>query len=297
MLTLSSKGDLVHMPVVCGGLLAKKDYNKHCYRIGQSSPIGTLTRERVGAASVIINNGNRLWVTGGRTIYNLDQDTTDILDISADKESSDPHLVMTDSSIKLPRKMSYHCLEMLDSTTAILFGGSEKHYQSSLFNQSWTLDLGNYGSVEWEQRASMLEPRWKHSCGVLRVNEEGGRKLVVAAGGEVNYDGQITDTVDVLHIKGKSPGKNWQFGPSMLVALSNAVSMTTSDQLKLLVAGGITVREELSAMVFQFKCQDIDLCHWNQMDDSLYYPRDSMVGIVFPGFKKDPMPNSPGKLH
>ncbi len=297
MLTLSSKGDLVHMPVVCGGWLARTDYKKHCYRLGQSSPIGTLTRERVGAVSVVINNGNRLWVTGGRTIYDIDQDTTDILDISPDKESSDPHLVLTDSSIRLPRKISYHCLEMLDSTTAFLFGGSEKYYKASVLNRSWTLDLGNYESVEWEQRASMLEPRWKHSCGVLRVDEEGQRKLVVAAGGEVDYVGQITDTVDVLHIKGKSLSKSWQFGPSMKVALSSAVSVTTSDQLKLIVAGGITVREELSAMVFQFQCRDIDLCHWKQMDVSLYYPRDSMVGMVFPGLKKDQMPNSPGKLH
>ncbi len=86
---------------------------------------------------------------------------------------------------------------------------------------------------------------------------------MVAAGGEWDNHVQITDSVDVLHIKGGSLAKTWQRAPSMPVALSNAASVTTSDQARLLVAGGILEdRQECSAALLEFKCigLEVDNC-------------------------------------
>ncbi len=279
---------LTPVPLICGGRLAKDEsYNRRCYGLGQGIPsrIGTLSRERVGAASLVINNGSTLWMTGGSNVYGDDQDTTDLLtiDIDIDIDGSDNLYLKTANGPKLPRRISYHCLERV-GTTAILFGGSDTIHPTPIMGQVWTWDLSMESGSEhdgfWQERASMLHARRKHICGVLRSEE--GRQLIIAAGGELD-DSAITDTVDLLIVKGEALNKGWQPGPTLPMPLRSAVSVTTASGDQMLVSGGITNKQEYSVTVLRLQCQTDQSCQWRELEIKLHYGRASMVGIVLSG--------------
>ncbi len=146
-------------PIICGGIMGRssnndEEYSRDCYRLRNpmTAVVATLTTERVGAASVVVRNGTTLWVTGGHNIYGYDQDSTDILgQVSAGSDPAD--MVMTTApGVKLPRRMSHHCLVMLlgsmSSSSVILFGGSggsdgSKDWSPPPTGMAWTMDLND----------------------------------------------------------------------------------------------------------------------------------------------------------
>ncbi len=123
------------LPLICGGL-SMTGPNDKCYswQVLAAMPpsvvveVGVMRELRSGAASVAILHGQVLWITGG--VYHQVTDTTEWIDVltvlsaidNPDNADNKPESTLSEG-ILLPEPMAYHCLEMVNSDTAILIGG------------------------------------------------------------------------------------------------------------------------------------------------------------------------------
>ncbi len=53
------------VPLVCGGHLNDSEASNECLIVGDAKPVAYLKEKRFNAASVIVNHGTTLWLTGG----------------------------------------------------------------------------------------------------------------------------------------------------------------------------------------------------------------------------------------
>ncbi len=294
------------VPVFCGGNWNYALASRVCYRLGAAfeDPIGVLIQERSQAASVSINNGSTLWVTGGEyqefnglEYFSNPLDTTEYLDvIYEDKDKVGLDLELDSMSListlgpRLPTMMRGHCLEMISDKLVILYGG---YNYAQEFSKAWTFDLdkqNNPDGEDWVEIASMSLARDRHSCGVLRdALSPKERKIVVAAGGcaggGAHFGLVIRDSVELLHANGEVLALKWATGPQMPEPLCGAASATIKDGTRLFVVGGVTdftvFPEEKSNSVYYLQCR-LTLCEWTTVDLELLSPRSGAVAMIVP---------------
>ena len=91
---------------------------------------GQLNRKRIGAASLLLNNGKMLWVTGGTyQQYSIAVESYDTEFLSVDSKkagtcSTDGGEFPTNGAgPNLPESLIYHCLEKVGPSVAIIIGG------------------------------------------------------------------------------------------------------------------------------------------------------------------------------
>ncbi len=252
-----------------------RDSGSQCYRLGSSMPVGTLLTGRVASAGVVIRNGTALWMAGGYNFQWEDQDTSEIIEVSNEKQSL---LAESTEFVKLPRPMSYHCLEMIDDKLAILFGGEEFGHSSPIIRDSWIMDLDS-PSFGWTLSPSLNIARKDHMGGsVIVIGSD--QRVVIAAGGRVSsgQGGQFTNSVELLVV-----GLDWELGPILPMTLAMAASSTTSDKTRLFVSGGLSAITEESLAVLSFSCQQSDGgfdCAWTKHDFELMKRREYGVSFI-----------------
>jgi hypothetical protein len=73
----------------------------------------TLTQPRKLGASVVINGGTTLWITGGQLVGNKVTNLTEFVELNGTRNGPD-----------MPLALNIHCLVSLNDTTVILIGGN-----------------------------------------------------------------------------------------------------------------------------------------------------------------------------
>ena len=293
-------------PVICGGYHTDDIYTgtSYCYTIQDSddNPIGSMSTKRCNLASVAINDGSTLWVTGGRKCagYYANMnclDSTDYLDVTSGVANDIASSVTLTTRVgpRLPRKMAGHCLEMISDTLAIVFGGDDG--DKLIFTNSWTFDLDRRSNPteEWVERASMSTARNGHSCGVLRGAGPEDRRIVVAVGGRAYRaidEFFLTDTVELLYTNGPVFAPKWQLGPSFPVPIDEAASATTSGGTRMFVAGGVTDwtfqldgSVQASSSVYYLQCPFL-VCEWKTVELEPLNARIRGLAMIVPLLNK-----------
>jgi hypothetical protein len=161
-------------PLVCGGGYPGTNVCHVVNKPGQSSE---MLEERRYSASLTLNSSH-LWVTGGQN-GNGRLQTSEFVSIGQ------PSVQGPD----LPYAVQGHCLVGLNSSTALLCGGSNN---GGFLNECHYMDLEDHS---WSQGPSMMTKRRSHSCGIFKSAAHQGRNIVIAAGG---YNGADLDSVEFL---------------------------------------------------------------------------------------------------
>ncbi len=294
VLETKGSGDVI---VVCGGQF-KHETNYKCYHISKEnsylpSVVGLLQEKRLYAASTVVLNGSALWVTGGYSDGNPSK-TTELITASMVLDSINDEDKTLSTGIPLPEPLMGHCLENINSKTAILYGGNMlKEDGASVFvKYAWTINNIDKMPSEENDYWTRIEPmaffHHFHSCGVIRAdigNSSSSRKFVVAAGGNAG-EKNVVDTVELLPVDetGDVSGK-WFLGPRLPTKLTRASSATTKDKDILFVAGGwINFFSEdnitRSYVIYSLKC--IGFCFWTIEEPELTFERVSSVALVIP---------------
>ncbi len=289
------------VPIMCGGIDEIGETLVDCYSLIQVNrkPIVRMTTDRSDAASVVVRNGTVLWVTGGHSIHYSGLDSTDWIYHDALSDALEAK-----EGPRLAQKTFHHCIQMMDSRTAILYGG----YKA--IPNSWTIDIsedsisGSQSTADnnrWIPGPSMKTGRHSHVCGVVRDSVT-GNKIVVAAGGR-DYEDIITDQVELIFIDSDNvfdsvisdednhfaPAlSDWLHGPQLPFTLSQASSATTHHQTKLFVAGGKSadfarIPSGISKFILTFHCANLE-CKWTKQCLELRSRRSSPVAYVLPPF-------------
>jgi hypothetical protein len=136
-----------------------------------------MLEERGFSASLTLNSSH-LWVTGGWN-GNAYLQTSEFVSIGQ------PSVQGPD----LPYAVDGHCLVGVNSSTALLCGGSNN---DQYFNECHYMDWEDHS---WSQGPSMMAKREEHSCGIFKSAAHQGRNIVIAAGG---FNGADLDSVEFL---------------------------------------------------------------------------------------------------
>jgi hypothetical protein len=161
-------------PLVCGGY---PDTNV-CHVVNQPGQSSEMLEERYNSASLTLNSSH-LWVTGGYN-GNARLQTSEFVSIGQ------PSVQGPD----LPYAVTRHCLVGVNSSTALLCGGSNN---GGILNECHYMDLVDHS---WSQGPSMMTKRRDHSCGIFKSAAHQGRNIVIAAGSY--YDDYDLDSVEML---------------------------------------------------------------------------------------------------
>ena len=144
----------------------------------------SLTHEANFAASVVMNNAEFLWITGG---YN-----------SSVTFQSKTQLVFSNGSIlagpEMPKKLANHCIVALSGTTALIIGGRDEEHNYS--NKTFLYD---FESKEWSNGSELAIERYRHACAVCK-NDVNNELMIFVIGGYNKRDGDL-DSVEMALIK------------------------------------------------------------------------------------------------
>ncbi len=263
-------GVLVHQGtfhiVVCSGKdKVSNDDNDLCYSLSDPHKqlSGQMKPSRIGAASLVIDDGKTLWVTGG---HNSDRPSpgTNYVQVSSSTE------FRSRDGRNLPVMKWNHCLGKVGKNIAILIGG--KGLAVPVEHMTWSV---NVSTMDWRQQMPLTTGRSKHACGVLKDLSVTDKIIVIAAGGETS-DGTLTDSVELMFSDGEDylhsvPHSNWEIGPNIPVAVSDPTSIVTADQRKLFLLGVATnalLGQSLIAVVYKLHCSDLQ-CQWTKLDHEM----------------------------
>jgi hypothetical protein len=172
---LLNQGD----PLVCGGDISIYPYTNVCYVVNQPGQSSEMLEERGYSASLTLNSSH-LWITGGYGYYNGWLKTSEFVSIGQ------PSVKGPD----LPYAVNGHCLVGVNSSTALLCGGTGQFY----FKECYYMELEDHS---WSQGPSMMTKRVSHSCGIFKSAAHQGRNIVIAAGGFNQYDDSL-DSVEFM---------------------------------------------------------------------------------------------------
>ncbi len=268
--------------------------------------VGVMREMRNGAASIAIVNGTTLWVTGGH--FSTAKDTTEW--ISTPLMVSDGQPTMLQQGPQLPKKMTFHCLERINTKTAILFGGDQWVENVPGLQDTWTINgldspdfirsAGGETASSWTLGPPMKHGRTAHGCGVvLAQGSNTRRKFVVAAGGEDVLYSESTPSfatkkdVELLRVEEDEDGNvidisdAWEEGPPLATTLAYMASATTEDQSILFLVGGLVSETPLSYYsnyIWSLRCIT-DVCWWRlEATERLLIARDKAVAMILPPF-------------
>ncbi len=267
--------------VVCGGRNwdNEKIINAMCYSLSDpnSEVSGRLSTPRQGSASLVIDSGTTLWITGGA-------DTENSLRISEYLQLDEVSQTLTSFNQRqtLPRSRQQHCLEKIGDSIAILAGGTFEliiyDYQTNIDYLTWTV---NVTKMDWREQMPLKIGRVDHSCGVIKEQDT---IIMVVAGGQT-VDGSLTTSVELLMADSEAEFHNsyhlWEFGPSLPEPLVQSASVTSPDQAKLFLIGGKTTASGTTS-VFELYCLSDLQCHWTKVDLELIVPSSNGLAFMLP---------------
>ncbi len=261
--------------VACGGpVLDSLEESKKCRVLNDQDvkQSGSMKSSRSGAASLVMDHGQTVWITGGFSENEDPIDTTEFVVMSNQNFQS------LDYGPALPIPLKYHCLAEVGPGSAVLIGGVNQHGHYSPLTYSIRLD-----TLVWREESRLLLGRAQHVCGVLEDSSKSGSKIIVAVGGDIS-DMSMTATVEILMVHNDTLISDWQDGPLHPTLMSNAASTVTADKSKLIVVGGIRHNDysQASTDIFLLECISIPQCHWWKMHQELQKDSAKGFGLLLP---------------
>ncbi len=270
------------MVVICGGQVIGTEgaENADCFSLHDQST-SSLSMPRVGAASLAIDGGRSLWVTGGisETSSAGDLFPTEIVAHQQDASSQAGALMPIHT-------LSHHCLEKINANTALLIGGENQY--TGVDAMTWFYELST--TAKSTVGPPLIQARSRHACGVLRdkaMPDTFVRKIVVVAGGKVGDD-TLTDSVEILILDDNHSPPSWELSAEpMLAKIGNAASATTSDQLQMFVIGGtesLSNFDEESTSIFVLQCSGGACNHWTRLQFEMRIPVAQGLAFMIESF-------------
>jgi hypothetical protein len=161
-------------PLLCGGW-TKNGYLDGCYTISATKveQIATLSKPRVGAASVFINE-TTFWLTGGHIQpNNVLQESSEFIQLGGETTS-------VKDGQDLPLKLALHCMLLLNDTTIIVIGGMTVNWTP--VDITYYLDIQQI-DAQWVQGPSLQEKKHSQACGIFTSNFHNNQRTLVVTGG------------------------------------------------------------------------------------------------------------------
>ena len=259
--------------LVCGGD-GSNGISDNCYSLGESAEarlVTQMTTPRTGAASLVINNGSTLWVTGGWS--GLERlDSTEFITLESIEKIHDER--------SLPMKLSHHCLVRINVSHVMIIGGHG--IQPEAEQGSWYLsgmDVMDSNSP-WIPGPSLIGSNGlgNHVCGVI-VDAVLEKTFVLVAGGSKN---SYTGTFRVQYLGLDSDA--WTLQESALNRVTSAASSIVSPDLSsFIIIGGFFEPTKEPFYQTLSRCQMIGgSCHCQIMEQELQTPRAFAVAILIP---------------
>ncbi len=271
---------------ICGG----QDNNGHsgdCYSLSETNYSGFMIHPRAGSASLSIDNGRRLWVTGGfEKSWKPNEEGEDVYENRLHFTSEIVHLEPDNQIESCPGPqlpisgLKYHCLEQLGQNVAILNGGQV--YNLPLKSRrSWSF---NFDTLVWTEMMTMATGRSNHVCAILQDLEDPGLKIVIAAGGYTFREDAVTNSTELLIVKAGKIGSHWQPGPDMPLAIRDAASVTTVNGQTLFVAvgnSGTGNQDQVLPSIYYIQCTNLE-CQWQVSTEALKRPSSGGLAMMLP---------------
>ncbi len=282
--------------IICGGRDTDDSTIENGFCFSHNDPniqrqfSGALSETRIGAASLIIDGGPLLWITGGKNSKHGSFSSTEIVQLVESQ-------FVSRAGPSLPRDLHHHCLEKIGPEVAILIGGLTSYQTTGdyivVYNHiSWSVNLE---TMAWTLQAQLTTPRQKHVCGVIRIAEgddSGDQVIIVAAGGDREWhDGSVVVQQSVEFLVWDSINEdgdslmysNWEAGPNLPLAVRDASSITTANQNRMYVVGGSTgAYNEVNFMqlsiILELSCPSMAACAWTNVYEM---DRPMSKGIMF----------------
>ena len=164
-------GGLVGNAIVSCGGYSTTSWTRHdkCYKLGTTTPVATMSKKRMYAASVVV--GNKLWITGGSDDTYVTIKSTEFVD---------PVTGTVEPGPDLPQETCWHCMVMINSSTAMLIGRFALRVPNPR-DRTWFYNFDNQ-ERGWIRGPDLNVRRFSLACGVLKDSGNEGKTLVVAAG-------------------------------------------------------------------------------------------------------------------
>ncbi len=284
------------IPLLCGGYYSTygDPANQFCYIPGgnYNENVTTLQEMRAYAASLTINNGETLWITGGyyeeefgyRRFYT--HDTTEFINVKEDQAGSLTFTVTPGPD--LPVEVYDHCLVQFDENTVFLMGGvknqrilGDDYYTT--FSETWVGFNMTSDSIDWLFWQHLSTERQAPACGMIKDSSISAW-ILIAAGGYTGSD-IVTNSVDIVFmITDNNDPQIFHAGPVLPTKLNEAETIVTPDSTKLLVIGGeisYYPNAAQSQNILQFQCWNLD-CSWQKLDQELAEPKSRGVALLLP---------------
>ncbi len=168
-------------PLICGGTDISENVRQDCYNPEDPflsfDNVIVMSIARSGAASIVVNGGTKLWITGGGDAFIDVYDSTEYITPGSDPASS--------PGPSLPKPLERHCMVQLEDGTAIVIGGRDDW---SYLNERTF--FYSPGSNEFQDGPQLRSLKVEPACGVIKDGST-GQEVVIVAGGRENEFGDI----------------------------------------------------------------------------------------------------------
>ena len=276
--------------VVCAGYMwGISEISADCHSFDESyeasTQVGALNHYRNHPASIVMDQGRTLWITGGRSSHggdNFPMDSTEFLNLIG----PDAGLSSKDGP-KLPVGLLSHCLVILEKSDntvkAIVIGGKSAEQTEYAEARTWHMDDVNPDGLnnnDWIQGPVLDYGRVSHSCGLL-LDQSTNEPVIVIAGGSRQYYHEAIQAVEYLVWRSDLELER-QDGTSLPVPLMDCASIVTPDLASLLLIGGTAgVESDTLDTIYTCTMTAMD-CIWTLMDQRLKDPRSRAVAMLVP---------------
>ena len=259
-----------YFPFICGSEGETEPVMNKCYRHGDGKPFSGMIHGRKHAASVRHLDGEHLWITGGFDPLSRPFNSTEYVSVIGRYVSEANSFKGSIRGPDMPVATGYHCMTLVNDTTAIILGGSDGH-------SVWFFD---FETESFSRGPAFVSGTWfsQHVCGTISDSNESEVQLVVVAGG--GYSPSDAQDIFQYFLVGSS---EWNAGPVVPEPIMNGAGTTTPDGLRLIIAGGSTGPwyGSIRSTIFQIQCHSLD-CHWSKLDQELETARRGAVAMFIP---------------
>ncbi len=269
--------------VVCGGRGSRYDsLSENCYSLTSRSQQwiqveANLTEHRIESASIVIENGRTLWVTGGYGATNR-LALTDFVSLVEQNAIAQLVSLSVKPGPDLPVALSYHCIVKLNSSTAMLIGG---YGEVSVLDSTYYLDIPDRTkaaeSAKSIQGPDLIVPRYDHSCGVLTDPGDGNHQVVVVTGGGAGIPSKSTEMLAV------GSGQGWTIGPDLPMEIDQGSGVTSPDGKSFYVVGGNDDEYIEQPFIYQLEFHATNgVWQWTKQELKLQTARSNALAMLVP---------------
>ena len=259
-------------PMMCGGTdILVNDTDCFHFDNGQWTPSQPLTEIRMYSgfsSSPFPKVKSKIFVTGGH------HNATSVSPVSSVE-------LLTENGWEsvanpLPTPLTYHCMVLLNSTTAMVIGGVEN--ETIITSNTYLL---NTEINQWIEGPSMSQMRLQHSCGRIRKSRKSSNFDVIVVGG---FNCTYMSSVEIFDAETST----WRAGANLPFGITDSVLVEDPTGGVILVGGFYRKSEsEFARLDTLFRLPHAEADHWQEMPQKLKEGRRYHSAFLIPDEKID----------